>query len=180
MKNIRTRPMPGSLKKHRSPEEKAEEAYAVYNLRLTGATYEQISKATGLGTATVGRRLNEYIERRVGPKAEQYRSILIDRCERLLFQLESSIQNNDVKAVLAAAKIIDQLWRYNGLDTIKIEHSGKIVTMGSVEHELTQLALELGLNKALTPDAMVETSKSLENPLEIEAAPDNHDGENDD
>ena len=110
----------------KSKEQVAEEAARCYELKLTGATVRQIVKELGLTQGTVERRLDYAIENRVSSSAEEYRKIIIDRTERLLYLCETKVQAGDLHAIQTAAGLLDKLYKFNGLESVKIEHSGNV------------------------------------------------------
>lgn len=133
----------------KNPQQIADETLRCYELKLKGYTDERIAREVGISPATVGRRLKKYVEEHVAPEAEEYRKILIDRCERLLRKCEAGIEMGDHRVMQVAIGLFDRLYKYNGLEQLKIEHTGVIVHMGSVQEELETLAAEIGLQQAI-------------------------------
>jgi len=104
----------------------AEEAAKCYELKLTGASDRQIADVmTAQGHPmthnTVQNRIKLYLENRIAPGAEEYRKVIIDRAERLILKCEPGIKEGDPRAIANAKSLMDSLYKYHGLDVLKIQ-----------------------------------------------------------
>lgn len=86
------------LKTLANPAEVAEQQTKCYDLRLAGHSIDKIAAMTGLGHGTVHKRIQDRIEQRVQPLADQLRAIEVDRYDRYLEKLDEQIQRGTAVA----------------------------------------------------------------------------------
>jgi len=94
----------------------AEQAIDCYDLKLKGLSNRAIGAQLGISEGTVRRRVAKRLEERVAPKVEEYRTIMFDRCERLLNKLDDAIECGDEKAVGAYVRVMERQAKLLGLD----------------------------------------------------------------
>lgn len=97
-----------------------------YRIKITGVNDTDGAKAMGVSVVCFRNYLKKYIQERPAQDAEEYRQLLIDRGETLLAGVWQSAVDGDPKAVLAATKLLDSLYKYKGLESLKVEHSGSV------------------------------------------------------
>lgn len=105
----------------RSKEMIADEAAKCYELRLKGWSHREISKELEMAPSTVEQRIKLFINNKVPPLAEQYRSILIDRLEaqyRIQDEKAKADNQDSLAASQAATNTVMKMFEVSGLKSI--------------------------------------------------------------
>jgi predicted transcriptional regulator len=133
------------------PEVRADLAAQCYEMRLKGMSLRQIAKEIGISHTAVNRSIAHYIEKRVAPGAEEYRKLLIDRLEDMYFRIYPGIEKGDLATINTARSIVADLYKFNGLEVVKMEHTITEVTQEDLEiMELIKMEKGKGIIAART------------------------------
>ncbi|MGJ6963274.1 hypothetical protein ACSDR0_15315 [Streptosporangium sp. G11] len=82
----------------------AEETAAAYELRLTGLTLREIGARLGIAPSTVHLRITAALAERVDPLVDQYRTVELDRLDRLTVKAWEVLERDHV--VVQHGKIV--------------------------------------------------------------------------
>jgi hypothetical protein len=137
-----------------SPEDKARQDIAIMDYHLAGKTTYDIASLTGLGHATVARRIKELVAS-FAPDVAEYRKSTILRLEKILKSLEPGMDGDAATRALTAGKIlatIDSLRRLMGLDE-PTRTSVETINLTPEDIELRGMVQEINSRAASTTDA---------------------------
>ena len=137
-----------------SPEDKARQDIAIMDYHLAGKTTYDIASLTGLGHATVARRIKELVAS-FAPDVAEYRKSTILRLEKILKSLEPGMDGDAATRALTAGKILatlDSLRRLMGLDE-PTRTSVETINLTPEDIELRGMVQEINSRAASTTDA---------------------------
>lgn len=138
-----------------SKAEGAAQAYQAYEMQREGHSLRAIGAVLGVSHETVRRRITEYCNKLVLPKAEEYRKREVERCDYLIERLAEKVAAGDVQAVVATSRIMERRAKYLGLDAaLQVDHTVVQVTQEDVAFaELLREQKLKGVNNAEGNDA---------------------------
>jgi len=93
----------------------AERRRTVFELVVSGHSYEAIARETGLSPAALRRDVGKAIAARAIEAPERYIHLQVARVEKALLAADAAIERGDVRAVSQYLKTIAALDRYHGL-----------------------------------------------------------------
>ena len=137
-----------------SPEDKARQDIAIMDYHLAGKTTYDIASLTGLGHATVARRITELVAS-FAPDVAEYRKSTILRLEKILKSLEPGMDGDAATRALTAGKLlatIDSLRRLMGLDE-PTRTSVETINLTPEDIELRAMVQEINSRAETTLDA---------------------------
>ena len=137
-----------------SPEDKARQDIAIMDYHLAGKTTYDIASLTGLGHATVARRIKELVAS-FAPDVAEYRKSTILRLEKILKSLEPGMDGDAATRALTAGKLlatIDSLRRLMGLDE-PTRTSVETINLTPEDIELRAMVQEINSRAETTLDA---------------------------
>ena len=137
-----------------SPEDKARQDIAIMDYHLAGKTTYDIASLTGLGHATVARRITELVAS-FAPDVAEYRKSTILRLEKILKSLEPGMDGDAATRALTAGKLlatIDSLRRLMGLDE-PTRTQTEVVNLTPEDIELRGMVQEINSRAETTLDA---------------------------
>ena len=137
-----------------SPEDKARQDIAIMDYHLAGKTTYDIASLTGLGHATVARRIKELVAS-FAPDVAEYRKSTILRLEKILKSLEPGMDGDAATRALTAGKLlatIDSLRRLMGLDE-PTRTSVETINLTPEDIELRGMVQEINARAERTTDA---------------------------
>jgi len=115
--------MPGRQTRRNRPSgedaAKRDRAVKALDLRIDGATYRQIGAHLGVSECTAYHDVQDELGRldAIGKeKAERLRELEIRRLDALTMALAPGIQSGDVRAILAAVRVMERRAKLLGLD----------------------------------------------------------------
>jgi transposase-like protein len=94
---------------------RAERRRTVFELVVSGHSYEAIARETGLGISQLRREVAKAIEARRLDAPERHVRLQVARIEKALLAADAAIERGDLKAVSPYLKIVTALDRYHGL-----------------------------------------------------------------
>ena len=95
----------------------AERRRTVFELVVSGHSYEAIARETGLSPSALRRDVGKAIAARRIEAPERYVHLQVARIEKALLAVDAAIERGDVKAVSQYLKVVAALDRYHGLAT---------------------------------------------------------------
>jgi transposase-like protein len=93
----------------------AERRRTVFELVVSGYSYEAIGRETGLSPSALRRDVDKAIAARRIDAPERYVHLQVARIEKALLAADAAIERGDVRAVSQYLKIVAALDRYHGL-----------------------------------------------------------------
>ena len=93
----------------------AERRRTVFELVVSGHSYEAIARETGLSPSALRRDVGKAIAARAIEAPERYVHLQVARIEKALLAADAAIERGDVRAVSQYLKVIAALDRYHGL-----------------------------------------------------------------
>ena len=93
----------------------AERRQSLFDLIVSGHSYEAIVRETGLPMTTVRREVDQAIAARRLDAPQRYVHLQVARIEKALMTADAAIERGDVKAVSQYLKAVAALDRYHGL-----------------------------------------------------------------
>jgi hypothetical protein len=93
----------------------AERRQSLFDLIVSGHSYEAIVRETGLSMTTVRREVDMAIAARRLDAPQRYVHLQVARIEKALMTADAAIERGDVKAVSQYLKVVAALDRYHGL-----------------------------------------------------------------
>ena len=95
--------------------ERAERRQTVFELVVSGHSYEAIARETGLSLSALRREVGKTIAARRIEAPERYIHLQAARIEKALLVADAAIERGDVRAVSQYLKVVAALDRYLGL-----------------------------------------------------------------
>jgi transposase-like protein len=95
--------------------ERAERRQTLFELVVSGHSYEAIARETGLSPSALRREVGKTIEARRIEAPERYVHLQVARIEKALVAADAAIERGDVRAVSQYLKVVAALDRYHGL-----------------------------------------------------------------
>jgi hypothetical protein len=95
--------------------ERAERRQTVFELVVSGHSYEAIARETGLSLSALRREVGKTIAARRIEAPERYIHLQAARIEKALLVADAAIERGDVRAVSQYLKVVAALDRYHGL-----------------------------------------------------------------
>jgi hypothetical protein len=147
--------------KHYTEIERRQQDVQIMDLHLAGNSPRSIAETTGLGHATVSRRIASLVDQ-FAPDAERYRKTVTMRLERILHRLDRGL-NSDDPAVVAnsagkALAALDSLRRLYGMDSAQ---QLEVIHLDPQDIELRRMIQEVeSLGKAATQTSHVPAPHS--------------------
>lgn len=150
--NLRARWGPGQV-------ERQERDQKCVEMRAAGHSWDQIVEVLGYASSGHARdRWSLYLQR-MPPRedAEQQRELEMQRLDRLAVALEPKIQNNDVRAIEVAIKLLERRARLTGAD-MPVRQQVTIVTDETIAEIISQrrAAVEAKRNAALAAGIIID------------------------
>ena len=93
----------------------AERRRTVFELVVSGHSYEAIARETGLSPSALRRDVGKAIAARAIEAPERYVHLQVARIEKALLAADAAIERGDVRAVSQYLKVVAALDRYHGL-----------------------------------------------------------------
>jgi transposase-like protein len=93
----------------------AERRQTLFELVVSGHSYEAIARETGLSPSALRRDVGKTIETRRIEAPERYVHLQVARIEKALLAADAAIERGDVRAVSQYLKVVAALDRYHGL-----------------------------------------------------------------
>jgi len=93
----------------------AERRQTLFELVVSGHSYEAIARETGLSPSALRRDVDNAIAARAVEAPERYVHLQVARVEKALLAADAAIERGDVKAVSQYLKAVAALDRYHGL-----------------------------------------------------------------
>jgi len=93
----------------------AERRRTLFELVVSGHSYEAIARETGLSPSALRRDVDNAIAARAVEAPERYVHLQVARVEKALLAADAAIERGDVKAVSQYLKAVAALDRYHGL-----------------------------------------------------------------
>jgi transposase-like protein len=93
----------------------AERRQTLFELVVSGHSYEAIARETGLSPSALRRDVGKTIETRRIEAPERYVHLQVARIEKALLAADAAIERSDVRAVSQYLKVVAALDRYHGL-----------------------------------------------------------------
>jgi len=93
----------------------AERRRTVFELVVSGHSYEAIARETGLSPSALRRDVGKAIAARSIEAPERYVHLQVARIEKALLAADAAIERGDVRAVSQYLKVVAALDRYHGL-----------------------------------------------------------------
>ena len=93
----------------------AERRRTVFELVVSGHSYEAIARETGLSPTALRRDVGKAIAARAIEAPERYVHLQVARIEKALLAADAAIERGDVRAVSQYLKVVAALDRYHGL-----------------------------------------------------------------
>jgi transposase-like protein len=101
----------------------AERRQTLFELVVSGHSYEAIARETGLSPSALRRDVDNAIAARAVEAPERYVHLQVARVEKALLAADAAIERGDVKAVSQYLKAVAALDRYHGLALERIPFS---------------------------------------------------------
>lgn len=149
-----------------SPEDSRRER--IFNMRLAGASTNQIAKRENIHVDTVVRLLNSVLKE-PAPSPDQMRTLENARLDMLQMPMIKAAREGNVKAVQAYLRISERRARMNGLDAPR-----QIAVAANVRIEMEQQLQELE-NVLITEPLSEEIARDYEENREREYDDDEYD-----
>jgi transposase-like protein len=93
----------------------AERRQTVFELVVSGHSYEAIARETGFSPSALRREIGKAIAARSIEAPERYVHLQVARIEKALLAADAAIERGDVRAVSQYLKVVATLDRYHGL-----------------------------------------------------------------
>lgn len=93
----------------------AERRRTVFELVVSGHSYESIARETGLSPSALRRDIDKAIAARAIEAPQRYVHLQVARIEKALLAADAAIERGDVRAVSQYLKVVAALDRYHGL-----------------------------------------------------------------
>ena len=93
----------------------AERRRTLFELVVSGHSYEAIARETGLSPSALRRDVGKAIAARAIEAPERYVHLQVARIEKALLAADAAIERGDVRAVSQYLKVVAALDRYHGL-----------------------------------------------------------------
>jgi DNA-binding CsgD family transcriptional regulator len=93
----------------------AERRQTMFELIVSGHSYEAIARETGLSPSALRRDVGKAIAARPIEAPERYVRLQVARIEKALLAVDAAVEGGDVKAVSQYLKVVAALDRYHGL-----------------------------------------------------------------
>jgi hypothetical protein len=93
----------------------AERRRTMFELVVSGYSYEAIARETGLSPSALRRDVGKAIAARAIEAPERYIHLQVARIEKALLAADAAIERGDVRAVSQYLKVVAALDRYHGL-----------------------------------------------------------------
>jgi transposase-like protein len=93
----------------------AERRRTVFELVVSGHSYEAIARETGLSPSALRRDVDKAIAARAIEAPKRYVHLQVARIEKALLAADAAIERGDVRAVSQYLKVVAALDRYHGL-----------------------------------------------------------------
>ena len=93
----------------------AERRRTVFELVVSGHSYESIARETGLSRSALRRDIDKAIAARAIEAPQRYVHLQVARIEKALLAADAAIERGDVRAVSQYLKVVAALDRYHGL-----------------------------------------------------------------
>lgn len=93
----------------------AERRRTMFDLVVSGYSYEAIARETGLSPSALRREVGKAIAARPVEAPERYVHLQAARVEKALLALDAAVERGDVQAVSQYLKVVAALDRYHGL-----------------------------------------------------------------
>jgi len=115
-----TSPSPSTRQRQRADSRarrlvRAERRQTVFDLVVSGHSYEAIARETGLPITTLRREVDKAVAARRLDAPQRYVHLQVARIEKALTTADAAIERGDVRAVSQYLKVVAALDRYHGL-----------------------------------------------------------------
>ena len=108
--------MPGANVSRLSDAKEAHEAEVAYEMQRQGFSLRDIGAHLGISHETVRRRITAYCEQLVLPKAEEYRTREVERCDWLIERMAPKVAMGDPQAASTTLRAMERKAKLLGLD----------------------------------------------------------------
>lgn len=139
---------------------RAERRQTVFELVVSGHSYEAIARETGLPMSTLRREVDKAIAARQLDAPQRYVHLQVARIEKALLAADAAIERGEVKAVSQYLKVVAALDRYHGLAAALAAREPEF----SSPPPLAAPAPPLALTHAGPPPAGADEAALAENP----------------
>jgi transposase-like protein len=126
----------------------AERRRTMFELVVSGHSYEAIARETGLSPSALRRDVGKAIAARAIEAPERYVHLQVARIEKALLAVDAAIERGDVRAVSQYLKTVAALDRYHGL---AVALAPPEPTSAAAEARLPAPAAPLALTHAAPP-----------------------------
>jgi transposase-like protein len=134
----------------------AERRRTVFELVVSGHSYEAIARETGLSPSALRRDVGKAIAARAIEAPQRYVHLQVARIEKVLLAVDAAIERGDVRAVSPYLKVVAALDRYHGLAAALAPPEP---ASAPIEARLPAPAAPLALTHAAAPPAADEADQ---------------------
>lgn len=103
------------VKRHERRDLKAEAQERLFDLVVSGLSYDEVARRLHISVASVRRHVDRALTRREMDAPQRYVGLQMERLSRALCVASLAVQEGEVRAIPTLIKVMGELDRYHGL-----------------------------------------------------------------